>query len=106
MKMESSGTSVSNQDESDTPSVFILAQNYPNPFNPETQISYSLPTAGNIVLEVYSILGQKISTLVSTSQQAGDYSVRFDASSLASGMYIYRLGFNNQVQIKKMVLLK
>jgi endoglucanase Acf2 len=94
------------EDSNHNPDRFILSQNYPNPFNPETQISYSLPTAGNVLLEVYSMLGQKVSTLVSKQQQAGSYTVNFDASSLASGMYFYRLRYNGQVLTQKMTLLK
>lgn len=106
MKTESAGSSVSNEDKIDTPVQFTLAQNYPNPFNPETQISYNLPKTGKVTLEVYSVLGQKISTLVSKQQNAGIYTVNFNASSLASGMYFYRLRFNNQILTQKMTLLK
>jgi hypothetical protein len=106
MKTESTIMTTSIEDVANNPNQFVLSQNYPNPFNPETQISYSLPTSGDVTLEVYSMLGQKVSTLVSIQQQAGSYSINFDASSLASGMYFYRLKFNNQVLIKKMTLLK
>ncbi len=106
MKTERSEMAVSIDENQGTPQSFVLAQNYPNPFNPQTQISYTLPGPGNVVLEVYSMIGQKVSTLINTQKSAGNHSVSFDASSLSSGMYIYRLRFNNQVQIKKMMLIK
>ena len=70
---------------------FHLNQNYPNPFNPVTTISYSVPERSRISLRVYDILGKEISVLVNEEQDAGRYNVNFDGSSLASGVYIYRL---------------
>ncbi|MBO6622493.1 MAG: carbohydrate-binding protein [Balneola sp.] len=97
-------TSIEHLEEA--PDNFTLSQNYPNPFNPETQISYKLPQSGNVKLEVYSMLGQKVSTLVNKSQKAGTYTATFNGSSLASGIYFYQLKLNNQVIIKRMTLLK
>ena len=88
------------------PQDFSLSQNYPNPFNPVTIISYSLPNSGEVTLEVYSLLGQKLASLVSNRQSAGTHSIQFDASSLSSGVYFYRLKFDDRVMIKKMTLLK
>jgi hypothetical protein len=88
------------------PEIFKLEQNYPNPFNPSTIIEFSLPQNGNVVLEVFNIQGQHIATLVNGSKDAGVHSVNFDASNLASGLYLYRIqaeGFN---QVKKMMLVK
>ncbi len=88
------------------PESFHLNQNYPNPFNPSTNIKYGLPTASNVKLEVYNFLGQKIITLLDSYQSAGYHEVKFDASQLASGIYLYRLQAGEFIQIEKMMLLK
>ncbi len=85
---------------------FELSQNYPNPFNPSTTIRYSVPTNGLVTLKVFNILGQEVKTLVNTVQNAGFHQISFDASQLASGVYIYRLSSGNFVNTKKMLLLK
>lgn len=101
------GIITSNEDESSTIANGIrLEQNYPNPFNPSTTISYSLDNIANVSLEVYDLMGRKVSTLVQGRQTAGEQTINFDASSLASGVYIYRLIAGGQVLTKKMVLLK
>ena len=95
------------------PKEFALAQNYPNPFNPSTVIAYQLPTASDVRLELYDVLGRKISTLVNTRQAAGYYTFTLNASNLATGIYFYRLQANATngtsktfVQTKKMMLVK
>jgi hypothetical protein len=92
------------------PIEFNLEQNYPNPFNPETKIRYTINNSQNNVsfvqLDVYNILGKKVRTLVSKKQRSGNYEVLFDASNLASGMYIYTLRNNNLLQTRKMILMK
>ncbi|TVR12852.1 MAG: T9SS C-terminal target domain-containing protein [Balneolaceae bacterium] len=88
------------------PSDFALAQNYPNPFNPATTIQYELPQDTEVRLDVFSIEGRQISTLVNNRQPAGTHNVSFDASNLASGIYIYRLQAGQLVLTRKMVLLK
>jgi hypothetical protein len=85
----------------------ITLYNYPNPFNPETIISYQLSMNSDVELSVYNTLGQKLATLVKDSQQAGHYTVSFNASQLSSGVYYYRMKINgNFVQTKKMTFLK
>lgn len=88
------------------PKEFALAQNYPNPFNPTTMIAYQLPAASDVRLELYDVLGRKISTLVNARQSAGYYNFILNASNLATGIYFYRLQTNNFVQTKKMMLVK
>lgn len=83
-----------------------LEQNYPNPFNPSTTISYTLDATANVSLEVYDLMGRKVSTLVQGRQTAGEQTINFDASTLASGVYVYRLVAGGEVLTKKMILLK
>lgn len=85
---------------------YILAQNFPNPFNPATTINYQLPKTGFVTLKIYDILGKEVATLVNEQKTRGRYSVNFDASHLASGVYIYQLRVNDYVSSKKMLLLK
>jgi hypothetical protein len=85
---------------------FKLEQNYPNPFNPKTMIRYKLPMASNVKLEIYDALGKKVRTLVNEKRAAGEHTFLFDASSLASGVYIYRLTTGSFTQMQKMVLIK
>ncbi|MGE5401212.1 MAG: T9SS type A sorting domain-containing protein, partial [Ignavibacteriales bacterium] len=85
---------------------YKLSQNYPNPFNPATTISYSIPKASFVKLKVYDMLGRVVQTLVNKEQSAGSYKVRFEASSLPSGMYIYEIRSDNFIKSGKMLLLK
>jgi hypothetical protein len=88
------------------PTTFNLSQNYPNPFNPATNISFTVPEAGNVRLAVYNALGQEVSVLVNGMVTAGLHNVTFNASSLPSGAYIYKLQSSNSVMVKKMMLMK
>lgn len=80
--------------------------NYPNPFNPSTTISFTVPQDGFVSLKVYDMLGRVASELVNEQKLAGRYQVRFDASELASGMYLYELRASGQRQVQKMVVTK
>ncbi|MHB1687259.1 MAG: T9SS type A sorting domain-containing protein [Ignavibacteriaceae bacterium] len=85
---------------------YALEQNFPNPFNPSTIINYQLPKDGFVSLKVFDVVGNEVKTLVNGFKSAGSYSVNFDASHLASGMYFYRLQANDYISIKKMILMK
>lgn len=85
---------------------YKLAQNYPNPFNPSTEIEFQIPEKSNVTLEVYSILGKKITTLISEEKPSGEYNVEFNADSYPSGVYLYKLQAGVFVESKKMVLIK
>jgi len=88
------------------PSTYQLSQNFPNPFNPSTVISYQLPVSSQVSLKVYDVLGNEVASLVNLQQEAGSYNVTLDASTLASGTYIYRLIAGDFVSTKKLVVLK
>ena len=88
------------------PKEFQLSQNYPNPFNPITKIQYALPVDAQVTLQIYSITGELMESLVSENQSPGNYTIDFDGSNYASGTYIYRLVANDYVQTKKMTLIK
>ncbi len=85
---------------------FQLFQNYPNPFNPSTTIKYGIPQSSHVKIILYDILGREVTILVNEVKNAGYYTVKFNASSLASGVYLYRIEAGNFAQVKKMMLLK
>ena len=96
------------------PREYLLLQNYPNPFNPVTEIKYDLPENAHVVLSLFNVLGQEVRTFVDEQQDAGHKTVRFDAGTLPSGVYFYRLQARPIdggragwfVDVKKMVLAK
>jgi hypothetical protein len=88
------------------PSSFKLLQSWPNPFNPANTIGYELPEQADVRLEVFNMLGQRVSVLVNEQKPAGYHEVRFDASHLASGVYIYRITAGANAKSMKMMLLK
>ncbi|MEP2445714.1 MAG: lamin tail domain-containing protein [Balneola sp.] len=90
----------------DSPDSFVLKQNYPNPFNPSTNISFVLPQSAKVQLTVYNMLGQKVETLVDGNLTSGSHTVRFDASNLSSGIYIYQLRTPTTSLTQRMVLVK
>lgn len=83
-----------------------LQQNYPNPFNPSTLISYHLPNSNFVKVSIFNTIGEEVSVLVSEMQDEGDYSVEFNASSLPSGVYFYRIEAGQFTEIKKMILMR
>jgi hypothetical protein len=85
---------------------YILKQNYPNPFNPSTSISYQIPERNFVSLKVIDILGNEVSTIVNEQQDAGMHKISFNASNLASGVYLYQLKVGNFVATKRMLLMK
>ncbi len=85
---------------------YKLEQNYPNPFNPTTNINYTLKTSGQVTLKVYDMTGREVATLVNTRKNAGEYTATFDASNLASGVYLYSLETNGLRLTNRMTLIK
>jgi hypothetical protein len=104
--MEVMGLTDVAQDNNGLPTSYALYNNYPNPFNPTTNIKYDLPKETKVSLKIYDILGREVATLVDTKQTAGRYEVNFNATKVASGVYIYRLIAGDFVQTMKMMLLK
>jgi len=103
---------VTSVDDNIVPTEFSLSQNYPNPFNPSTTINYSISRNSELnsvqktTLKIYDILGREVATLVNMEQSAGNYSVKFNASNLTSGVYFYKLQSGSYSQTKKMILMK
>tara|TARA_R110000868_G_scaffold259361_5_gene517344 strand:- start:112187 stop:115411 length:3225 start_codon:yes stop_codon:yes gene_type:complete len=101
------GLGTGNDSETGVPDKFALEQNYPNPFNPSTSVNFSLPQTSKVTLTVYDMLGRRVATLLNNEQlNAANHSVKFDASALASGMYIYRIEAGSFVSTRKMMLIK
>jgi len=90
----------------DAPREFDLAQNFPNPFNPSTVIRYALPVRSHVLLTVHNLIGQVVATLVNGEQEAGVHEIRFQALTLSSGVYLYRLEAGKFVQTRKLTLIR
>ena len=107
-KLNQTTTAINDNDMTDSslPTEYSLSNNYPNPFNPTTNIDYAIPANGRVTIKVYNILGQVVSELVNAYKSAGRYSVTFNASTLSSGVYFYRIEAGEFVQTKKLVLSK
>ncbi len=88
------------------PAEYLLRQNYPNPFNPSTMITYELPRASIVTLNVYDVPGREVTALVNKRDDAGMHEVKFDASGLSSGIYVYRLKADDFIQSRKMLLVR
>jgi hypothetical protein len=99
-------TAVKSPFKSVLPVDYELLQNYPNPFNPATTIRYQIPKFSHVKLTVYDVLGHRVAMLVNEEKSPGEYSVSFNASSLASGIYFYRIKAGGFIQTKKLILLK
>lgn len=97
---------VTSSEQTDNPGAYQLHQNYPNPFNPTTQISFDLPQSSNVRVEVYDIMGRQVSIAANDFYQAGTHSVTFDAGSLSSGTYMYRLVTDTYSETRPMLLIK
>ncbi len=108
--LEAGGTDIisgiDNRTGKDIPENFNLSQNYPNPFNPSTMISYQLASDSHVTLKIFDILGQEVKILVDKNEQAGNYSIQFNASGLSSGIYFYSLTAGSFRQVKKMILIR
>ncbi|MFA5670224.1 MAG: T9SS type A sorting domain-containing protein [Balneolaceae bacterium] len=94
------------EEQVDKKNSFYLSEPYTNPFNPTTNINFTIPQKGMVSLVVYDVLGREVATLVNGTLPAGKQSIRFDASNLANGMYLYKLRVNNQKIVRKMTLIK
>ena len=88
------------------PSEFALEQNHPNPFNPSTSINFNIPVSAQVTLKVFDVSGKEVANLVDNYLEAGRHSINFDASSLSSGVYYYKLASGSNVSMKKMLLIK
>jgi hypothetical protein len=95
-----------NNGNTNTPSDYKLEQNYPNPFNPTTTINYSLPKASQVTLKIYDMLGNEVMAVVNEYKNAGNYSASVDASSLASGVYFYKMETGTFKESRKMIVVK
>ena len=88
------------------PGEYVLEQNYPNPFNPSTKIKFAIPNDSDVNLSIYNVLGELVTTLANEQMKAGYYEYEFNASNLASGIYLYRIKGGNFVETKKMVIIR
>ncbi len=88
------------------PKKFSLYQNYPNPFNPVTNIRFDIPKSSFVTIKIYNVLGKESALLLNENKSAGSYEIDFDASTLTTGVYFYRIETQEFTQIKKMILLK
>ncbi|MCP4584174.1 MAG: T9SS type A sorting domain-containing protein [candidate division Zixibacteria bacterium] len=98
------GTNVINS--SNLPSSYVLCQNYPNPFNCETTISFDLPEASFVSIEIFDLLGKKVTSLINSKQSAGRYTVNWNAAGFSSGIYFYKLQAGDYTEMMKMSLIK
>ncbi|MCP4581435.1 MAG: T9SS type A sorting domain-containing protein [candidate division Zixibacteria bacterium] len=103
---EAPQTDIDDNTVSPLPQSFSLAQNYPNPFNARTIINYNLPTSSDVTIDIYDLLGRKITTLVDKKQQAGSHQAVWNGEGISSGIYFYKIQAGDFVETKKMLLVK
>jgi len=103
---EVTGVEDNNSPSRGIPTDYFLAQNYPNPFNAVTRISFGLPKASKVKIEVYSILGQRLIVLLDAWKPAGSHTLKFDAGELTSGLYFYRIQSDKFIKVRRMLLMK
>lgn len=101
-----SSTATGVDESPETPAAFSLSQNFPNPFNPTTKIGFRIEGSGFTSLKVYNVLGEEVATLVNGILEAGEHEVTFDATSLPSGVYLYKLTSGRFSEVKKMMIMK
>ncbi len=100
------GTIVDVKNQEQLPTSYSLWQNYPNPFNPSTTIHFELPKESHVTLKVYNMIGQEVLTVLDENKVAGRYDLRIDGTSLASGVYFYRLVAGDYIATKKLILIR
>ena len=101
------GLSTAIDDLLNIPAGFRLMQNFPNPFNPQTTIKYQLNKPGQVEINIYNILGEKVTQLLSAQQSGGLHTLTFDATKMSSGIYFYQFSVNGKImETRKMTLLK
>lgn len=105
-KFEKDPSTSNEYESSSTPKGYVLSQNYPNPFNPTTNISFTLQDAGMVSIKVYDMTGREVATIANARYTAGSHQATFDASNLASGVYLYSLQANGVRLTNKMTLIK
>ncbi len=94
------------ENQLEVPLEFALEQNYPNPFNPSTVIRYQIPEVSQVMLKVFDLLGREVATLVNEAKEPGTFSVQWNASGVASGVYLYRLQVGGFVETRKMCVIR
>jgi len=104
--VETGAPTFTDPEKSDLSNVISLEQNYPNPFNPSTNIQFGIPETGYVGLVIYDLLGREVATLVDGIKTQGYHTINFNASSLSSGVYLYRLTIDNKSVVKRMTVIK
>ncbi len=94
------------EQQTDVIKLYVLSNNYPNPFNPSTTIKYQIPKRSNVIIKVFSLLGEEVKMLMNEEQEAGIYEIEFNAKDLPSGVYFYQLRAGDFIQTMKMILMK
>ena len=111
MRLKNAGKEIPVETGANTETLEFSASNHPNPFNPSTSIEFKLPTEGKLTLKIFDVLGREIVTLIDAQKQSGSYTIDWDGrnsfgNQVASGVYFYRIQFENQIINKKMLLVR